>query len=162
MADVSKFRIGAENQTLEVKDAAARQAIDELGRAAGELTKNFNEFSEEVSKGFEDAFGGSSIVEVTENKTLAIEDYGACQKVIADSLDAVITITVPLHVNVPFPVGKTEIEIVQYGQSGVVIAGEAGVIIRSMDSMVEIAGQYGIVTLKKMGENDWLLGGALA
>ena len=148
-----------DGRVVSIKDAEARQAITDL---AADVVKSLNDIRDEFNTELERISGGSYIVDVTEDKTLVLDDYCTMQRVIADSLDEIITITIPSHYSVPFPVGNTEIEIAQYGQSGVVISGESGVIIRSMDDMTEIAGQYGIVTLKKIAENEWLLGGALA
>ena len=101
------------------------------------------------------------IVEVLGNKILSISDAGTLQKVTAYTKDTDVTITIPSDDNVAFDV-NTEIEITQYGFVGVTIVADSGVTINSIDGLTSIAGRYGSVTLKKMGTNEWLLGGALA
>lgn len=104
---------------------------------------------------------GSPIVEVTESKTLGLSDVGTCQEVTADSPDTLITITIPAQSAVEWP-ERTEIEIMLTGESSVVIAAADGVTVNSMDDMREIAGKHGSVTLKRMAQDRWNLGGALA
>lgn len=124
-------------------------ALQQLGGTASIIGTAVNELQ-----------NGAPVVVSEKSRTLELADTGCMLQVTLDSLDAAATITVPTNTDVPFAVGA-EMEIVQWGQSPVVIAAAEGVTIRSMDGMAETAGQYASVTLKKMGDNLWLLGGAL-
>lgn len=100
----------------------------------------------------------ATTVAVTGNYSLSLSDAGKQIEVNAAS-DVVITI--PADADVAFPVG-TEIEIVQEGAGKVTISPASGVTLHSLEDMREIAGQYGVVALKKRAANDWRLAGALA
>lgn len=104
------------------------------------------------------AQASSAIVSKTASFTLALANAGRFIKVTASSA---VTVTIPTNASVAFPVG-TEIEIAQIGAGAVTIAGASGVTIDSLDSMVNLAGQYATVCLKKLDTNVWLLAGALA
>lgn len=100
----------------------------------------------------------AAIVTKSADCTLALSEAGRLLQVDAA---ADVTVTVPAHADVAFPVG-TEIEVCQWGAGVVSIAGAAGVTIRSLDGCTDTAGQYATVALKKMSSNEWLLTGALA
>lgn len=96
-----------------------------------------------------------SIVEVTTDKILALSDAGKIQKATAAA-----TITVPPNADVAFPI-STEITIMAFTSSDVVIAAGSGVTIRSKDAKLKIDGQYSGVSLFKVAINEWVLIGAL-
>ena len=102
----------------------------------------------------------SSIEEINSNIVLNLANQNHLLKVVTNG-ETTITITVPLDSDVNFPLGS-ELEIVRYGTAEVSITNAEGVIINSLEGSRSIAGQYGTVVLKKMGTNEWLLGGALA
>lgn len=91
-------------------------------------------------------------------KTLSIEDAGSFLNFNSSSA---ITVTVPANSTVAFPV-STEIEIAQWGPGNVTINPAAGILLVSLDNMRSIAGTYGIVVLKKIDTDTWILAGALA
>ena len=70
------------------------------------------------------------------------------------------TITIPSNTTASLPV-DTEIEIVRYGAGEVTISPASGVTLYSKDSARSIASQYGAVSLKKMGTNEWWMVGDL-
>jgi len=100
---------------------------------------------------------GDNIIEVTDNKTLALTDNGYLQK-FNSATD--YTLTVPPESDVDFPIG-TEIPVTQYNTGTVTIAEGLGVTINSLDDNLVINGRYATVTLKKMGSDEWLLVGNL-
>lgn len=70
------------------------------------------------------------------------------------------TLTVPPNSTVAFPTG-TQIILTQYGAGQTTITPGAGVTIRSLNGALKTSGQYAIVTLIKVGTNEWYAGGAL-
>lgn len=70
------------------------------------------------------------------------------------------TITIPSNTTASLPV-DTEIEIVRYGAGEVTISPASGVTLYSKDNARSIASQYGAVSLKKMGTNEWWMVGDL-
>lgn len=71
-----------------------------------------------------------------------------------------ITCTVPNNSSVAFPLG-TEIEICRWGTGTVTIAAESNVTLASVDNARKIDAQYGVVCLKKVSTDIWLLSGCL-
>lgn len=69
-------------------------------------------------------------------------------------------LTVPLNSSVPFPVG-TEIAIAQYGAGKTTIVATGGVTLRSAGGLLSIGAQYAMVTLVKVGTNEWYVVGNL-
>ena len=72
------------------------------------------------------------------------------------------TYTVPPNSSVAFPIGKTVINVGQYGAGQITIAAGAGVTIRSAGSRLKIGEQYGTVSLVKIGTDEWWLFGNTA
>jgi hypothetical protein len=89
--------------------------------------------------------------------TLVLADAG---RLVTLNNAAAITLTIPTHASVAFPVG-TRIDLVQYG-AGQVTVGGSGVTIRSSGSKLKLAGQYSGATLWKKGTNEWVLIGDIA
>jgi hypothetical protein len=69
-----------------------------------------------------------------------------------------MTITVPPNTSVPFPTGS-QVLLYRSAVSGVAITAGSGVTINSPGGADEIANQYSIATLLKLGTNEWVLGG---
>lgn len=70
-------------------------------------------------------------------------------------------VTVPLNSSVAFPIGA-QIMVSQYGAGQTTIAPvSAGVTLRSVGGWLKTAAQYGIVTLAKVGTDEWYVYGAL-
>ena len=101
------------------------------------------------------AFG--SIVTVASSRTLALTDANDYLRVTGTT----VTITVPTNASVAFDIG-TEISVIQTTTGTCTFAASGGVTINSRDSNVQIDGQYGAVTLKKVNTDEWDLVGALA
>lgn len=99
----------------------------------------------------------SAIESKTASFTLALADAG---KMMLVNTGTDITVTIPLNSSVAFDIG-TEIEITRLGAGEVAIAGATGVTIDSILSMTSVSDQYGVVALKKLDTNEWLLAGAL-
>lgn len=68
------------------------------------------------------------------------------------------TFTVPPNSTVAFPIG-TEIEVEQGGAGTVSISAGVGVTVRSRGALLNVAGQYGVVVLKKVATDTWTLRG---
>jgi hypothetical protein len=69
-----------------------------------------------------------------------------------------MTITVPPNTSVPFPTGS-QVLLYRSVVSGVAITAGSGVTINSPGGADEIANQYSLATLLKLGTNEWVLGG---
>jgi hypothetical protein len=69
-----------------------------------------------------------------------------------------MTITVPPNTSVPFPTGS-QVLLYRSAVSGVAVTAGSGVTINSPGGADEIANQYSIATLLKLGTNEWVLGG---
>jgi hypothetical protein len=69
-----------------------------------------------------------------------------------------MTITVPPNTSVPFPTGS-QVLLYRSAVSGVAITAGSGVTINSPGGADEIANQYSLATLLKLGTNEWVLGG---
>ena len=96
---------------------------------------------------------------VTASATLQLTDAG---KLLLCQSESAITITVPTHASVAFPIG-TELEILQYSTGAVTISPASGVSLLSFEGSGarKLAGQYAVVSLKKLSDNSWLLAGML-
>lgn len=99
----------------------------------------------------------SSIVTTTNNYTLTLEDAG---KLIIMAANTALTLTIPASGTVDFPFG-TEIEIAQTGGGRVTISHQSGVTLLSHRGALSLAGLYAVACIKKVGQDLWLLGGAL-
>lgn len=86
--------------------------------------------------------------------TFALADAGTT----VESTSATgVTFTVPPNSSVAFPVG-TVIQVVQYGAGQVTLAPGAAVTLRQASSLTSRA-QYSVMTLRKRGTNEWVVGG---
>ncbi|MGV6875957.1 hypothetical protein ACUSIJ_25135 [Pseudochelatococcus sp. B33] len=90
--------------------------------------------------------------------TLALADAG---RVVERNNSSANTVTVPANATVAFPIG-TRIDVFQVGTGQTTIAAASGVTIRSADSKLAIAKQYGGASLYKRATNEWLLIGGLS
>lgn len=97
-------------------------------------------------------------VSVNTNHTLSIGTDDS--KILNCNSVSAITITIPLNVTDPFPVG-TEIGIVRLGAGTVTIVGTVGVTVRSVDNKNKIKGQYSSAALLKIATDEWVLAGSL-
>lgn len=101
---------------------------------------------------------GSTILEVSTNKTLGMSDVGKLLRV-----DAPVTITVPPSV---FPVGA-ELEVFNYTSGSVTIAAGNGVrfAIPGSKALVTtsqtLSDQYASIVLKQIADNVWSVQGAI-
>lgn len=93
----------------------------------------------------------------TDDYTLALADASRAVEVTKGSA---ATVTVPPNASVAFPIG-TVIEIVQMGSGTVTIAAGAGVTLRSRDSILSLAGQYAVASIRKRAANEWVVAGDL-
>ena len=93
----------------------------------------------------------------TNSLTFAL-DHAGC--FIRFNSTGAITCTVPNNSSVSLPVG-TEIEICRWGTGAVTIAAESNVTLASVDNARKIDAQYGVVCLKKVSTDIWLLSGCL-
>ncbi|MBV2132057.1 collagen-like protein [Pseudomonas sp. MAP12] len=104
------------------------------------------------------AGGMAPVVEVAASRALALTDAGAYLR---STSATALTLTVPAQAGVAWAV-DTEVHIEQGGAGAVTIAAASGVTVNKLaTSTVNIAGQYGVATLKRVAENVWTLFGAL-
>lgn len=99
----------------------------------------------------------NNTIEVNESTTLSFEHISKLLKCVNTSN---ITITIPNDTSLKF-LNETLIEILRYGDGEVSIVSSAGVIINSVNNLKNIADKYSAISLKKMGDNEWLLIGNL-
>ena len=97
--------------------------------------------------------GPSSINSIITGYTLALTDV--FNIVYATSA---LTITVPLNSSVAFPIGS-QIMLIKTTTGTVSIAATSGVTINAAGGATQIASQYGIAVLIKVGNDSWILGG---
>jgi hypothetical protein len=93
----------------------------------------------------------------TADYTLALADAGCLVPV--DSASAV-TITVPDHASVPFPIGTT-LYVAQDGAGAVTIAPASGVVVQKADGY-KVPGQWQDIALHKRNLNTWVLKGGVS
>lgn len=77
------------------------------------------------------------------------------------SSGSAVTYLVPKNADVNIPVTSV-FNIVQGGAGTVTITPDSGVTINSAGGLTDIAAQFGVVTLVKVGEDEWDLFGNLA
>lgn len=116
-----------------------------------------------------DVTNGSGSIEIETTKveineqtgttyTLVLTDRG---KLVTLNNASAITLTVPPNSSVAFATG-TVITISQLGAGTVTVAAGTGVTINSLDSNLDLSGQYAAAALHKTGTDTWLLVGSLA
>lgn len=71
-----------------------------------------------------------------------------------------LTVTVPTNATTPFPVG-TVVNIGRGGAGNVTITAAGGVTLRSVENKVQVDKQYQVVSVHKIGADEWWLYGAL-
>jgi len=111
-------------------------------------------------------YASAKTVKVTAGRAFVLTDIG--RFIQCDSATA-MTITIPAYATVALD-ADDEIELMQYGAGAVTIAPAAGVTLLSykdgeangQSGSRKIAGRYGVVTLKAIARNEWLLSGNLA
>jgi hypothetical protein len=93
----------------------------------------------------------------TGNYTLVLADAGKAVEVTSATP---ADVTVPPNSSEAFSVG-TVIEVAQLGAGQVSIVAGSGVTVNSRGSLLDVAGQYGAVSLRKQATDTWLLVGDL-
>lgn len=71
------------------------------------------------------------------------------------------TLTVPTNATSPIPVGSA-FNFVRAGAGTFTVAAAGGVTVNSAGGLLAIAAQFGVITLVKVGTNEWDLTGNLA
>lgn len=94
----------------------------------------------------------------TSQYTLALSDVN---KLVEMNSTEEAGIVVQLNADVPFPIG-TQILVSQYGTGSTSILQIAGVTVRSVGGVKQLAGQYSVATLIKIAADEWYLFGGLA
>jgi hypothetical protein len=69
-----------------------------------------------------------------------------------------ITVTIPLNINDPWPIGSS-CEIMQAGTGKITVVGQSGVILNAPDAQFKTRVQWSTLILEKRGENEWLVSG---
>ena len=153
-------------QSADVGAAALSNSYDDLddlptlGTAAAE---DADAFATASQGGLADSAlqpGGQVFAIVTESgpsRTLALTD---AQKYIRCTNAGAVTVTVAPTASVEWP-AATEIAIEQAGAGAVTIAAGSGVTLRTPETLVT-AKQYGVIRLKRVAVNEWVLEGNLA
>jgi len=93
----------------------------------------------------------------TSNYTLRLSDAG---KLVPVSSTSAVTVTVPAHADVPFPIGTT-LYVAQDGVGSVTITGASGVVVQTADGY-QVGGQWLDVALHKRDLNTWVLKGGVS
>lgn len=151
--------IKAEQTTIKEKQTEMETSISNLEDDVDGITPaSINAASLDSNGKVTASEASSRIITVTASTTLALTHAGTFIQ--ANSTSA-ITITIPTNASVAFPAG-TEIEICRWNTGAVTVAAASGVTLVSLDSSKTVAGRYGVVVLKKIATNTWLLAGALA
>ena len=123
-----------------------RRIVNGVGFAAG--TENF------VTEQFvNDNTAPKNLVETlqkTSNYTLAIGDINTVVLMNGSNL----TLTVPTNASVAFPVG-TIVNVYNANSTDVTIVGDSGVTVRNAGDL----GEFGEVSLRKRGSDEWVLAG---
>jgi len=89
--------------------------------------------------------------------TLALTD---ADHLVPVSSASAVTVTVPAHADVPFPVGTT-LYVARDGAGAVSIAGASGVMVQTADGY-QVGGQWLDVALHKRNLNTWVLKGGVS
>jgi hypothetical protein len=92
--------------------------------------------------------------------TLGVNDTG---KALEFTSSSAVTITIPKDADYEFVVGQTFL-IIQKGSGTVTISPDTGVTLNgySISGSVDIQGQYGVATLIKLSNDNWLVYGNVA
>jgi hypothetical protein len=92
--------------------------------------------------------------------TLDVNDTG---KALVFSNSSAVTVTIPADSTYEFEIGQTFL-IVQEGTGTVSVTGAVGVTLSglSVSAPVDIAGQYGVATLIKIDDDEWVIFGNIA
>ena len=128
----------------------SRLAASQKGAASGLATLDANS---KVTA----AQASARAIYATNSLTFAL-DHAGC--FIRFNSTGAVTCTVPNNSSVAFALG-TEIEICRWGTGTVTIAAESNVTLASVDNARKIDAQYGVVCLKKVSTDIWLLSGCL-
>lgn len=90
--------------------------------------------------------------------TAALTDMG---KIIVQTSGSANNVTVPPQADVVWP-DNAQFGVCQYGAGVTSLVAGAGVTLRHPDSLYNIAQQYGVVTLLRLAQDEWLVIGATA
>lgn len=97
-----------------------------------------------------------SINEYTSSHSLVIEDAG---KLVSQNVATANNVTIPLNLDVPFQIGRTQITVSNTGAGQVTFVPTAGTTINSAGGALKLRVQYSAATLIKTGTDTWLLTG---
>ncbi len=100
--------------------------------------------------GLSDVYGGTVTTQTT-NYEFALADANSL--VLLNSNSA-ISATVPSNAAIPLPIG-TQISVMQYGTGVTSLVAGSGVTIRYI-STLNIAAQYAVVSVLKIGTDEWV------
>lgn len=103
------------------------------------------------------AQASARIISKTASATLSVSEAGCF---IYFNSTSALTCTIPADSVSNFPVGS-EVEVCRWGTGALTIAAASGVTIYSVDSIKTVGNTRGVVCLKKLWANGWLLSGDL-
>lgn len=154
-----------------VKVFADTSTRDAAYGGAGEPSLEEGEFAYTTNSNtlwYYDGSGWQSAAEVTQQLGLNAQTGTTYTVAVADAGRFVtlnnaspIALTVPLNSTAPFNVG-TQVNLMQLGAGQVTVAGAGGVTVRSQGSKLKSNGQYSVMTLLKIGTDEWVLIGNTA
>ena len=148
--DITSGTLGLARGGTGAATAAAARTNLGAGAASGLATLDANS---KVTA----AQASARAIYATNSLTFAL-DHAGC--FIRFNSTGAVTCTVPNNSSVAFALG-TEIEICRWGTGTVTIAAESNVTLASVDNARKIDAQYGVVCLKKVSTDIWLLSGCL-
>lgn len=136
----------------------AQQTID-IGAVADDGTGDpLRTAFDKCNDNFDELYGTSVNAQSGTTYTLVLTD---ADNVVELTNASPITLTIPTNASVAFPIGKV-IELHQGGAGTVTVAAAGGVTLQSRGALVDLAGQYAIAAVRKVGTNTWRLTGDLA
>jgi hypothetical protein len=102
--------------------------------------------------------GGVTFNRQTSSYTLVLADAG---KVVEMNSSSANNLTIPLNSSVAYSIG-TEITITQYGTGRTTIVATSGVTTRSVNNWLRANGQYSVIGLLKVGNDEWYVYGDIS
>lgn len=97
------------------------------------------------------------VSDLTSNYTIALEDVNT---IITINSSSATTLSIPANSTVPLPIG-TKIDVIQLGTGQITVDGN-GYDLSSSTGYMKTAQQHSVITLYKINNDEWILGGDLS
>lgn len=156
---VADADLGSSDTTLSVQSTTIANDIDAgmIIQIKKDVVPNkLSSLNSRVTKA-EDRLLFTAVLKVVDYTLVIGDEFKLIQ---CDSGSAIV-ITVPLDADDDFELG-TIIKVMQYGTGAVSVVGDGSVSIISENSYNTISGRYGVVTLNKIGPDEWVMYGNLS